>query len=141
MRCAVFHHEDGRHHCELPGSCTIKTVVRATKTVVATMKTVVMPAKGQISFEIFRPVATSVCYRRFSGSLAFPQCQDFLLFGNKRTMFFCFLPTSFYRLLVNPGLKEENVKHESSGISFQIEKRPNKGYCLFCRYLSSVSLS
>ncbi|MBC5631283.1 hypothetical protein H8S65_00620 [Parabacteroides sp. N37] len=112
MRCAVFHHEDGRYRRGLPGPCTTKTVVMATKTVVAAMKTVVMPAKGQISFGIFRPASTFVCYRRFSGSLVFPQCQDFLLSGNKETLFFHFLPSSFYRLLVNPDLKERNVKHE-----------------------------
>ncbi|MBD9167421.1 MAG: hypothetical protein EGQ00_10425 [Parabacteroides johnsonii] len=98
MRCAVFHHEDGRYRRGLPGPCTTKTVV--------------MPAKGQISFGIFRPASTFVCYRRFSGSLVFPQCQDFLLSGNKETLFFHFLPSSFYRLLVNPDLKERNVKHE-----------------------------
>ena len=112
MRCAVFCHERGRHCREVPRVSTMKTVVMATKTVVAAMKTVVMPAKGQISFGIFRPASTFVCYRRFSGSLVFPQCQDFLLSGNKETLFFHFLPSSFYRLLVNPDLKERNVKHE-----------------------------
>lgn len=133
MKCAVFHHKDGRHHLELSGSCTIKTVVMATKTVIAVMKTVVMPAKRQISFEIFRPAPTFVCYRRFSGSLAFSQCQDFLLSGNKKTVFFHFPPISFYRLLINREPKGRNVKHEWFGILFQIENRPNKGYCLFCQ--------
>lgn len=55
----------------------------------------------------------------------------FLLFSNKESPLFCFLPIFFYLLFINSGLKEENVKHELSGISFQIEKRPNKGYCLF----------
>ncbi|WP_293740278.1 hypothetical protein [uncultured Parabacteroides sp.] len=102
MKCAVFHHEDGRHRRELPGLCTTKTVVMATKTVVMATKTVVMATKtvvvsvkGQISFAIFRPVATFVCYRRFSWSLVFSQCQDFLLSGNRRTLFSNFLPCSF----------------------------------------------
>ena len=51
-----------------------------------------------------------------------------MLFGNKRTLFFCFLPYSFYRLLINFDLKEENVRHGSFGISFQIEKCFSKGY-------------
>ncbi|WP_301703753.1 hypothetical protein [uncultured Parabacteroides sp.] len=95
MKCAVFHHEDGRHRRELPGLCTTKTVVMVTKTVVVAMKTVVVSVKGQISFAIFRPVATFVCYRRFSWSLVFSQCQDFLLSGNRRTLFSNFLPCSF----------------------------------------------
>ena len=90
MRCAVFHNEDGRHHRELPGSCTMKTVAMATKTVITAMKTVFMPAKREISFEIFRTAATFVCYRRFSGNSAFPQCQDILLFGNKEILSFLF---------------------------------------------------
>ena len=131
VRCAGLSHDDRLRCHGLPRSWVVTTVFRVMKSLVRAMKTVVMPAKGQISFGIFRPASTFVCYRRFSGSLVFPQCQDFLLFGNKRTLFFYFLPTSFYQLLINPDLKEENVKHESSGISFQIEKRPNKGYCLF----------
>lgn len=87
MRCAVFHHEDSRHHHELPGLCTTKTVVIATKTVIAMMKTVVMPAKRQISFEIFRPAPTFVYYRRFSESLAFSQCQDFCSPTTKKLCF------------------------------------------------------
>ena len=134
MRCAVFHNEDGRHHRELPGSCTMKTVAMATKTVFTAMKTVFMPAKREISFEIFRTAATFVCYRRFSGSSAFPKCQDIPLFDNKGTLSFHFLPCLFYRLLINSGLEEENVRHGSSGISFQIEKPSNKGYCMFCRH-------
>ena len=112
MRCAVYRHEDGRHRCELPRLCTTKTVVMATKTVIAAMKTVVMTTKRQISFWIFRFAPTFVCYRRFSGSLVFPQCQDFLLFNIKETSFFYFLPTSFYRLLISSDLKEENVKQK-----------------------------
>ncbi len=132
MRCAVFRHEDGRRCRELPEAYFMKTVVAATKTVVVVMKTVVMPIKRQISLGIFRPVSAFVCYRRFSGSSVFPQCSDFLLFSNKRISFFCFLPTSFYRLLINTDLKDENVRHESFEISFQIEKCSNKGYCNLC---------
>ena len=43
-----------------------------------------------------------------------------------------FLPCLFYRLLINSGLEEENVRHGSFRISFQIEKPSDKGYCLFC---------
>ncbi len=132
MKCAVFHREDGRRHRELPGSCTMKTVAMATKTVITAMKTVFMPAKREISFEIFRTAATFVCYRRFSGSSAFPKCQDIPLFDNKGILSFHFLPCLFYRLLINSGLEEENVRHGSFGISFQIEKPSDKGYCLFC---------
>ena len=71
MRCAVFRHENGRHCRELSEACIVKTVVVATKAVVAVMKTIVMPIKGQIPFGIFRPISTFVCYRRFSGGLAF----------------------------------------------------------------------
>ncbi|WP_293741054.1 hypothetical protein [uncultured Parabacteroides sp.] len=102
MRCAVFHHEDGRHRHEKPRSQTMKTVAIATKTVVATMRTVVMPVKRQISFGIFRSAATFVCYRRFSGSLVFPQCQDFLLFDNKKAPYSYFLPIAFYWLRLIP---------------------------------------
>ena len=130
MRCAVFRHENGRHCRELSEACIVKTVVVATKAVVAVMKTIVMPIKGQIPFGIFRPISTFVCYRRFSGSSAFPQCQDFLFLSNKGIPFFYFLPVSFYQLLISPDLKEENVRYESSKISYQIEKCSNKGYCL-----------
>ena len=132
MKYAVFHNEDGRHHRELPGSCTMKTVAMATKTVITAMKTVFMPEKREISFKIFRTAATFVCYKRFSGSSAFPKCQDIPLFDNKGILSFRFLPCLFYRLLINSGLEEENVRHGSFGISFQIEKLSNKGYCLFC---------
>ena len=90
MRCAVFHNEDGRRHRELPGSCTMKTVAMATKTVITAMKTVFMTEKKEISFEIFRTAAIFVCYRRFSGSSAFPKCQDIPLFDNKGILSFLF---------------------------------------------------
>lgn len=141
MRCAVFRHENGRHCRELSEAYIMKTVVAATKTVVMVMKTVVMPIKRRISLGIFRPISTFVCNRRFSGSSAFPRCQDFLLFSNKGISFFYFLPVSFYRLLINPDLKDENVRHESSKISFQIEKCSNKGYCLFLSSVFSFSMS
>ena len=68
----------------------MKTVTMVTKTVFTAMKTVFMTAKGQISFEIFRTAATFVCYRRFSGSSAFPKCQDIPLFDNKGILSFLF---------------------------------------------------
>jgi len=73
----------------------MKTVFTATKTVITAMKTVFMPEKREISFEIFRTAATFVCYRRFSGSLTFPQRQDILLCGNKKRLFSNVLPCPF----------------------------------------------
>ena len=48
MRCAVFCHEDGRHHREVPRLSTTKTVVMPMKTVAVAMKTVVGAMKSQI---------------------------------------------------------------------------------------------
>ena len=52
----------------------MKTVFMVTRTVVTAMKTVVMPTKGQISFDIFRPAEIFVCSRGFFGSSVFLQC-------------------------------------------------------------------
>ena len=131
MRCAVFHNEDGRHHRELPGSCTMKTVVMTTKTVITAMKTVFMPAKREISFEIFRTAATFVCYRRFSGSWGFSSCLFLCLFCDKETFIFCFLPISVFYCQCNSGLNNQNVRLDWAGILSEIEIAWNGGYCDF----------
>lgn len=90
---------------------------------------------------LFWDIQTCTDFRLLQAILwefSFFTMSGFLLSDNKKTVFFHFPPTSFYRLLINSEPKGKNVKHEWFGILFQIENRPNKGYCLFCQSQNHV---
>ena len=127
VKCAVFYREVRLHRWGVSGTGTMKSDFRATKTVVAVMKSLLMAERRQFPFEIFGAVETFVGYKRFSGSLAFPYCQDFSFFDNKRIRLSNLLPCMFYHLFINPVRKEKNVRPKPSGISLQIEKYPDRG--------------
>lgn len=127
MKCAVFCHKDGRHRPEVGLHKPQSPTSGVTKTVVTAMKSLLMAKKGPIAFAIFGAEETFVCYKRFSRSSAFTQCQPFRIFGNKCFCFFDFLPTCFCQQSTDSKEKDENVTRKPFKIFFEIGKGSRMG--------------